>query len=284
LTVTEQNADEDPRESDRPDSDRPNNDVSIVSGAHRDQNEPDRSSKDILILWPDRPKASSSNDDHFESSHYVRAEKPSSKRFSAIAAAMIGLIFGAAGGTGATIALGHMEAFEPANLNAQASTGETALLRETVARITADISGLRADLDHTGKTRTAQIGKLGDRLEKLEKFQDDTATKLAKIDETQDRQDKLHTASIAAAPETTGSIASPGAGRPDTKVELKRSAIVGDWTLQRVGGGGAIVEGPSGAFEAYPGDPLPGLGRVDAVRYQDGRWVVVTPKGLIVRR
>jgi hypothetical protein len=29
---------------------------------------------------------------------------------------------------------------------------------------------------------------------------------------------------------------------------------------------------------------VPGLGRVDAIRRQDGHWVVVTTKGLIVSR
>jgi hypothetical protein len=29
---------------------------------------------------------------------------------------------------------------------------------------------------------------------------------------------------------------------------------------------------------------MPGLGRVEAIRRQDGRWVVVTNKGLIVTR
>jgi len=29
---------------------------------------------------------------------------------------------------------------------------------------------------------------------------------------------------------------------------------------------------------------VPGLGRIDAVRRQDGRWVVVTSKGLVVAR
>jgi hypothetical protein len=37
-------------------------------------------------------------------------------------------------------------------------------------------------------------------------------------------------------------------------------------------------------LEVYAGDPIPGLGRVDAIRKQDGRWVVVTSKGLIVAR
>jgi hypothetical protein len=35
-------------------------------------------------------------------------------------------------------------------------------------------------------------------------------------------------------------------------------------------------------FEVFAGDPVPGLGRIDAIRKQDGRWVVVTSKGLIV--
>jgi hypothetical protein len=36
-----------------------------------------------------------------------------------------------------------------------------------------------------------------------------------------------------------------------------------------------------GAFDVMPGTQLPGLGRVDNVIRQDGRWIVVTPKGLI---
>jgi len=37
-------------------------------------------------------------------------------------------------------------------------------------------------------------------------------------------------------------------------------------------------------YEVYAGDTIPGLGRIDAVRRQDGRCVVVTSKGLIVAR
>ena len=37
-------------------------------------------------------------------------------------------------------------------------------------------------------------------------------------------------------------------------------------------------------YEVYAGDLVTGLGRVDAIRKQDGRWVVVTSKGLIVAR
>ena len=37
---------------------------------------------------------------------------------------------------------------------------------------------------------------------------------------------------------------------------------------------------PACLYEVYAGDPVPGLGRVDAIRRQDGRWVVVTSRGL----
>ena len=54
-----------------------------------------------------------------------------------------------------------------------------------------------------------------------------------------------------------------------------------------IGGGvflffGAIAK--RGAAAGFAGDPVPGLGRIDAIRKQDGRWVVVTSKGLIVAR
>ena len=45
-----------------------------------------------------------------------------------------------------------------------------------------------------------------------------------------------------------------------------------------------LIEGRQGIFEVYAGDPIPGLGRAEAIRRQDGRWVVVTSKGLIVGR
>jgi hypothetical protein len=56
------------------------------------------------------------------------------------------------------------------------------------------------------------------------------------------------------------------------------------WVLRDVYDGGAVVEGRSGTYEVYAGDPIPGVGRVDAIRRQDGRWVVVTSRGLIVAR
>ena len=68
------------------------------------------------------------------------------------------------------------------------------------------------------------------------------------------------------------------------KVEVGRLPSVEGWILRDVANGGALIEGRQGIFEVYAGDPVPGLGRVDAIRRQDGHWVVVTSRGLIVAR
>jgi len=105
------------------------------------------------------------------------------------------------------------------------------------------------------------------------------------------RQAAGQVAQLPAQPETTSSIASnPSEVKPkgDLKADFKateKPAIVDGWVLTSVGRrGNAIVASRAGFYEVYPGDPLPGVGRVQEIRYQDGRWVVVTPKGLIIRR
>jgi hypothetical protein len=90
-----------------------------------------------------------------------------------------------------------------------------------------------------------------------------------------------------AAKEATGSITPPAAAVPvaPPKPEVGRLPTVEGWALRDVDQGAALVHGRGrGTFVVYAGDSLPGLGRVDAVRRQDGRWVVVTSKGLIVAR
>jgi len=42
------------------------------------------------------------------------------------------------------------------------------------------------------------------------------------------------------------------------------------------------VQGHGDIYRVSIGAPLPGLGRVEQVKRQDGRWMVLTPKGIIV--
>src|SRR5262249_46641934 len=85
-------------------------------------------------------------------------------------------------------------------------------------------------------------------------------------------------------PATTAAAAAAHAPAASAKSEVGRLPTVEGWVLRDVGRGVALIESRRGLYEAYAGDPVPGLGRVDAIRKQDGRWVVVTSKGLIVAR
>ncbi len=69
---------------------------------------------------------------------------------------------------------------------------------------------------------------------------------------------------------------------PRIAAAASRPAIVETWRIVRARGGMVDVEGRDGIYEVVPGAVLPGLGRVASIERQDGRWVVVTPKGLIV--
>jgi hypothetical protein len=202
------------------------------------------------------------------------------RRLSAMAAMVaLAVLAGALGGALATAGFLH---FDVAGSDSRA-------LEASVARIDADILALKADVEHTSKLGVAQFNKTSDRLDKVEKAQAEPAAKLAKLSEAIDRLRATPQAlpvPVATAPvaskEVTGSIA-PAAGAP-AKVEVGRLPTVEGWVLRDVANGGALIEGRQGMFEVYAGDPVPGLGRVDAIRRQDGRWVVVTSKGLIVAR
>jgi hypothetical protein len=205
-------------------------------------------------------------------------------RLAALAAVVaLAVMAGALGGALATAGLkqfGGEDAVASGNRALEAS----------VARIEADMLALKAGVDHTTKLGMSQFNKTSDRLDKLEKAQTEPAAKLAKLSEAVDKLRSQAPAVVAAAPvaaakDVTGSIAAPAVAPATTpKTELARLPTVEGWVLRNVANGGALIEGRQGIYEVYAGDPVPGIGRVDAIRRQDGRWVVVTSKGLIVAR
>jgi len=218
------------------------------------------------------------------------------RRLAALAAVVaLAAIAGALGGAMATVSLQHVAAG-----GAVVSSGNSGL-ETSVARIDADVVALKAGVEHTSKMGMSQFNKTSDRLDGLEKAQVESSTKLAKLGET---IEKLHltppatpvaaAAPQAAAKEVTGTITPPTptpavvASKADTKADAKpevgRLPVIDSWVLQDVSRGGALIESRQGIYEVYAGDVVPGLGRIDAVRRQDGRWVVVTSRGLIVAR
>jgi hypothetical protein len=208
------------------------------------------------------------------------------RRIAAIAAAVaLAIAAGALGGALATAA--RMQA-----AGNDAATGGRQALEASVARIEADIQALRTGLEHNSKLGMSQFNKTSERLDKLDKAQAEPAAKLARLGEA---VDKLRAPTAAAAPvaavpatmkEVTGSVTPPAeaASAAAPKTEVSRLPTIEGWVLRDVARGGALIDGRRGIYEVYAGDFVPGLGRVDAIRRQDGRWVVVTTKGLIVAR
>ena len=207
-------------------------------------------------------------------------------RIAAIAAVVaLAIAAGALGGALATAA--RMQA-----AGDDAATGSRQALEASVARIEADIQALRTGLEHTSKLGMSQFNKTSERLDKLDKAQAEPAAKLARSSEAVDKL-RAPTAApvpVAAVPatmkEVTGSVTPPAeaASAAAPKTEVSRLPTIEGWVLRDVARGGALIDGRRGVYEVYAGDFVPGLGRVDAIRRQDGRWVVVTTKGLIVAR
>ncbi len=236
--------------------------------------------------------------DREEFAPHVKADEVrdtgSKRRLSAMAAVVaIAACVGAVSGALATAGMMHFAGPAPAQV------ADTSALDASVSRIDADIVALKANVEHASKTGLSQFNRSNDRLDKLEKAQAEPVAKLAKLSETVDKlrvappAAPAQAAAAAPAKETTGSIApiqvataaaAPAPVPAAPKTEVGRLPTVDGWRLRDVSNGGALIEGRGGLYEVYAGDPIPGIGRVDAIRRQDGRWVVVTSKGLIVAR
>jgi hypothetical protein len=219
------------------------------------------------------------------------------RRLSAMAAVVaLAAVAGALGGALATSSM--------TDVGASTAPSANSALEAAVARIDADITALKAGLEQTSRAGVSQFNKTSDRLERIEKAQAEPAAKLAKLSEAMEKlrtaQQAAVAATVAAAAATpndvTGSVTPPAGAAPlpaptapapvaeAPKTEVARLPAVEGWRLTDVGYGGALIQNRRGTYEVYAGDFVPGLGRIDAIRKQDGHWVVVTSKGLIAAR
>jgi len=208
---------------------------------------------------------------------FVAAPQPRSFRF-ALLAASIAVAAGLGSLVGALAASGFAR-HDVADAVAPRSA-ETRNVLQALNKQLAELNALKVSLDTANRNAGAQFGKITDRLTSLEHAQAEPAAKLARLAETVDRLDKR----AAASPEITGSIAKPAAPAPAVApMPVASERILNDWIVRDVRNGRALVENRyGGVFVAAAGGSLPGLGHVEAVRRQDGGWIVVTAKGTII--
>lgn len=206
--------------------------------------------------------------------------RPRARLFGPLAATIA--IAAAVGGMAGSIATAGLGAIWPEH-PAQAASLDATPLRGSIARIDAELAQLKATIDKSDKSANAQLVKLGDRFDRLERGQAEPAAKLAKLAEAVDR---IEHGTSAAARDVTGSIASTSPQPPATQpARAAGPPVLDGWVVRRVANGAALIQGRFGGIvEVEPGDDLPGLGRIETIRRQDGRWVVLTSRGMIVAR
>jgi hypothetical protein len=202
-------------------------------------------------LKPSFSKAAAERDDALQDS---ADETPHVSRFTLLAAALA-----------LAAALGAM-------IGALAAYGLARPVNTAVAASRTGLEEIQA-LKENVVNAAAQLTKISERIDRVERVQAEPAAKLAKAVDALERVSRGE----AAPKDVTGSVLPPAAVNQATK-----PGPIDGWVVRDVHRGTAIIEGRMGLIEVDQGDVVPGLGRVDAIRRQDGRWVVVTSKGLIM--
>ena len=171
-----------------------------------------------------------------------------------VLAAAFGAMAGVLGATGVARLAGD-----------SATAPESTALQSTLAQLRSEVAALKASVDTTSRNTGAQYSKLVERFDRVERAQ------------------SVANKTDAALPkETTGSVTPPGAAAALPPAAVPSSANVPGWAVRDVYRGVAMLRSRAGGMvEVEPGDVLPGLGRIEAIRRQDGHWVVITSKGMI---
>ncbi len=138
---------------------------------------------------------------------------------------------------------------------------DVAQLKKDIKTTSDQIGALRVSLNQSSAAATAQFNKIGEALERAE---------------------KRHASVPAQTPDVT-SGATAAAGALPRPAGVTGKPIPG-WIVRRVYDGMALIEGRGGIVEAELGAVIPELGRVQEIRRENGRWLVVTSKGLITSR
>jgi len=214
-----------------------------------------------------------------EPSETIAPEQGSHRRLPAYAPLAAAIVFAAALGAvagAATTASLLRDPSPPADVMA---ANANRALQDSVAQLGSELATLKAGIASAQRNTSTQFGKLAERLDRAEKAQAEPVGKLAKLQESIDRleQRQQHAAAPVAAsvpaPEVTGSVAPKEEPRPQ---------VAEGWRLRDFYDGRAIVEGRNGMlFRVGPGSNVPGLGRVEAIKHENGKVVVVTASGII---
>jgi hypothetical protein len=183
--------------------------------------------------------------------------RPRHKRYALLAASVA--IAAALGGIIGATATSRATAPQTADIQ------DRKAMEESIGRLAKEVTTLKSNLDAANKAAHSQIAKISERIER-------TASA------------ELVTGSISP-PQTVAPLPTSRPAPRVAAVETQspaRSMVVQGWSIRDARDGFVYVQGNGDIYQVVPGAPLPGLGPVESVTRRDGRWVVTTPRGIIV--
>jgi hypothetical protein len=223
---------------------------------------------------------------HVEDKPRRFAMKPRHWRNVRIAASVaIGAAFGAIVGAYATGGLA-----EKPQINVAAQE-ENKAMQQSVAKLAKEVTTLKANLDAANKRAQVQTASLEKKLhEQNERLKKEAADVTGSISAPQTTAAATVQAAVATVDVPTprpapSRVATANVVPPaiPASVQPVRPMVIRDWSIRGASNGYIYVQGRFGdIYQIVPGAPLPGLGPVESIRRMDGRWVVKTPKGIIV--
>ena len=160
-----------------------------------------------------------------------------------------------------------------------ASLEERQAMQKSIVLLAKEVTALKSNVDKAEKSMQTQVVKISARV--------DAAKREAA---REDKHDTIVTGSIAA-PASTASktvaaatAATITAPLPQPRPAVTQAAqVVKGWSAYVAPDGAVLVEQQGGdLFQVSTGAPLPGLGRIEAIRRDGAHVEVVTAKGVIV--
>jgi hypothetical protein len=179
---------------------------------------------------------------------------------------------------------------QPAQSNV-AANAEIRNLRETVAQLRKQVSGvsenldgLRTAVDQSSKATSDRFGRFAENLDRIERVSASSTVKLDRLAQTQTQAPSTAMAQSQPSSQTGPMMASVATTEVTGSLPPSEHAprrVIKGWSVRQAYEGIAILQSPNGVVEVVLGQQVPGLGRVVEIRTENGRLVVESSGGVV---
>src|SRR5215204_5316068 len=184
-------------------------------------------------------------------------------------------------------------------------TGKLEEVRAASVAAVGDLRGtintVASSMESDQRQLVTKLQEVSERLDRIERNAPAAATAglvSNKLEQLNERLDRIERSAVVGAPPQAPALATSltparsaaiEASTPIASPALKlqspnETKKIPNWVVREVLNGKAILQGPAGIIGVSTGDLVPGVGRVQSIARQGGRWTVATNKGVISAR